>query len=292
MRISSDCMHCVYVVGDTCSWGCPTWPPGECGRYERREERSRAMPASIQTLPVASHPKVPPATRRRSPGRPAVDVSLPRADRWRAMIRTFEKSTGIMLGTPEEPLPLAFVGDDGGLHDGPLCLPDLGSHWPGRDPKLQSVLDRPELREAISLLDARSEPGYRARLRTWATLQRLRISAQEVLSEWAHNFILPCEVCDAAKLIVDFDLPSPAVPDGRPRESLNAAREAIVRVLDDVRRPDGRRLSVPDLTLLLILTLPEQFLDKGEMALRDPVRKARPRVRRRSKTKPATHVRK
>jgi len=193
----------------------------------------------------------------------------------------------------------------------PDCEVD-DERWNGRDPALLAVLQSEEFSQAARKLPAEGPgaPGYRdlkAAAKAW---QALRDTARKVvLGPWAgdeardlarkglrglqaqlkaarlrrasRRLPLPADLYAAARVLADAEVPSLKTV-GRPKEGKRDALREIVSVLSAVRCPDGRELTTPELTWLLMLALPDNFRYSNELHLRERVQKARvplPRVR-------------
>jgi hypothetical protein len=242
-----------------------------------------------------------------------LDLRLPRTERWRRIFRAFCEATGLKLGRPPELYRGGDPDDDsldlakgfivrldpdtwrwecdtraGLTEDGQPRFDDYGipnaclNEWPYRDEVLQKAFSAPAFRAAVDSLPPRTEPGYAARVRTWQALQDLHGAAIRIRAEWARHFVLPWEVSKAVDMIAESRTPpAPQVANGTPPDPGVQARDRIVAVLAEVRRngrkdAPGRPLRVYELMWLLMLAIPERYLDEDERSLYDLVRNARP----------------
>lgn len=300
-----DCRRCMYGSGDACGLGYDFGTADDCGDY------------SPATSPKAR-------ARRRSPGRPPIPPNPPRTPaervaRWRAILAAFQESTGFAVGTPPTFLYMNCDGTD-------RAIPSIGRRdpghdpapprWPGRDPALLAVLQSEAFQQAARKLPPGGPgvPTFRdlqAAAKAWRTLQATarrvvecaaeiearhhagkglqdwRTDSKDARTRWASAWLpLPMYLYDAAKVLADAEIPA-TKPAGRPKAGTRDAMRQIVAVLSTIRCPDGRELSVPELTWLLMLALPDRFLYADEMRLRERVMKARVSVVR-MKPRPKT----
>ena len=263
-----------------------------------------------ETCPIFKWPK----KRLRYNGPPAVEPKSPttpqeRLVRWRAILSAFQKSTGISTGTPPQTVYRLVNAEQSGLLPNNYSIPSLGSaddeRWPGRDAGSLSVLQSKEFIDATWKLP-RTRPGApeytdlvaaekawvnlrnaarivvecreeaQARHQACCGLQDWKTDSEEGVSRWASAWLdVPPDVEAAAKVLADATIPNVKVVNGRPSEGKTDGLSAVIAVLQRIRCPDGRELTIPELTWLLMLALPGKFLYEDELKLRARVQKAK-----------------
>ena len=176
--------------------------------------------------------------------------------------------------------------------------------WDGRDPALLAVLRSEAFYQASWKLPPQGSgvpryPDLKAAAEAWQALRdaarrvaecREEIDARhqagkgldtwqpesnDARTRWASAWLpVPGYLSDAATVLANAEAPS-GKTIGRPKEGTRDALREIVSVLSTVRCPDGRELTTPELTWLLMLALPERFMYGDELHLRERVQKAR-----------------
>lgn len=187
----------------------------------------------------------------------------------------------------------------------PWPFPDPTLEWPGRDPTLVAVLRSEAFANAVWMHPYRGPhvPRYddlKDAAEAWRALRDAarrvaecgdeiearhaagkglgdwRPGDKDARTRWATAWLpIPGTLQDAARVLADASIPSVKVPTGRPAERARRALAALVEVLSDVKRTDGLPLSVPDLTRLVMLALPDRYPYENELLLRRRVEKAR-----------------
>ena len=233
-----------------------------------------------------------------------------RLDRWRSIIDTFGESTGIPMGRPPQAVYQLINAESCGLMPDDFNIPPPGrprkafgdeENWIGCDPSLLAVLQSDEFIEAAGVLPLMGPgvPGYKDRKAAEAAWTRLRDAARNVVEcseevearhragcglqnwktdteggrlRWASAWIdIHPDVEAAAKVLADATIPNVKVVNGRPSEGKTDGLSAVIAVLQRIRCPDGRELTIPELTWLLMLALPGKFLYEDELKLRQKV---------------------